>query len=160
MAFASLIPGHLSADRAAALRDTLNARLADAIAVSLQLKQAHWNVRGGTFQQLHELFDTTYAEVVVFGDTIAERIVQLGGVAHGTVQTVASATMVAPMSDAQLPAGAYVQATVDALRTFGAAMYRLVDESTTLGDPVTADIATEIARGVDKQTWFIGAHLA
>lgn len=159
MAFASLIPGHLSADMAAALRDTLNARLADAIAVGLQLKQAHWNVRGGTFQQLHELFDTTYAEVVVYGDTLAERIVQLGGVAHGTVQTVASATAIAPMSESQLSATEYVRATVEALRAFGAAMYRLIDEASKLGDQVTADIATEIARGVDKQAWFIGAHL-
>lgn len=159
MAFAALIPGHLSPDMAAALRDTLNARLADAIATALQLKQAHWNVRGGTFQQLHELFDTTYAQVVVQGDTLAERVVQLGGVAHGTVQTVAVATVVAPMSESQLAPEEYVRATVDALRTFGASMYKLIDEAEKLGDPVTADIATGIAREVDKAAWFIGAHL-
>ncbi len=83
---------------------------------------------------------------------------QLGGVAHGTAPTVAAAASIPEMGEQPLDADGYVQATVSGLRAFGGSMYRLIDEAGKLGDQVTADIATEIARGVDKHAWFIGAH--
>src|SRR5262245_44620603 len=60
--------------------ELLNQRLADAIDLQGQCKQAHWNVKGPSFIALHKLFDDVYAEVSEYVDTIAERIVQLGGV--------------------------------------------------------------------------------
>jgi hypothetical protein len=59
----------------------LNARLADAIDLQTQTKQAHWNVKGPTFIALHELFDKINEDVEDYVDAIAERGVQLGGVA-------------------------------------------------------------------------------
>src|SRR5258706_12526771 len=67
----------------------LNARLADAIDLQTQLKQAHWNVKGPTFIALHELFDKIQAEVAGYADDLAERAVQLGGVPPGTAREVA-----------------------------------------------------------------------
>src|SRR5271155_5754070 len=63
--------------------------LADAIALKLQAKQAHWNVKGENFIALHELFDKVATEVEDDADMIAERIVQLGGEAKGTARSVA-----------------------------------------------------------------------
>src|SRR5580692_9934023 len=68
----------------------MNQRLADAVDLQMQMKQAHWNVKGPSFIGLHELFDKVYAGVDSYVDLIAERIVQLGGVAEGTVRVAAS----------------------------------------------------------------------
>src|SRR3954462_8982629 len=69
--------------------DLLNARLADAIDLQSQTKQAHWNVKGPNFIALHELFDKINEDVKDNVDELAERVVQLGGVAEGTVRTAA-----------------------------------------------------------------------
>src|SRR5438132_12146012 len=69
--------------------DLCNARLADAIDLQTQTKQAHWNVKGPNFIALHELFDKINEEVEDYVDDIAERAVQLGGVAEGTARMVA-----------------------------------------------------------------------
>src|SRR5437899_4329851 len=69
--------------------DLLNARLADAIDLQTQMKQAHWNVKGPNFIGLHELFDKINEEVEDYVDELAERAVQLGGVAVGTARSAA-----------------------------------------------------------------------
>src|SRR5207253_10244603 len=66
-----------------------NARLADAIDLQTQTKQAHWNVKGPHFIGLHELFDKVNEDVEDYVDLIAERAVQLGGVAEGTARMAA-----------------------------------------------------------------------
>src|SRR5437016_12800235 len=66
-----------------------NERLADAIDLQTQTKQAHWNVKGSNFIALHELFDKVNEDVEDYVDNIAERAVQLGGVAEGTARMVA-----------------------------------------------------------------------
>src|SRR5215471_13081055 len=68
----------------------VNQRLADIIDLQTQLKQAHWNVKGPHFIGLHELFDKIAEEVESYVDLIAERIVQLGGIAEGTVRVAAA----------------------------------------------------------------------
>src|ERR1039457_2944589 len=64
--------------------------LADSIDLQTQAKQAHWNVKGPDFIALHELFDKIAEESEEYPDLIAERIVQFGGVAEGTIQVVAN----------------------------------------------------------------------
>ena len=66
----------------------LNQQLADVIDLGLQAKQAHWNVKGPHFIGLHELFDKVAEELEEFTDGIAERAVELGGIALGTIQVV------------------------------------------------------------------------
>src|SRR5258705_2557050 len=67
----------------------LNDRLADAIDLQSQVKQAHWNVKGPHFIALHELFDKISDVVLEHIDEIAERVTSLGGTAEGTVAVAA-----------------------------------------------------------------------
>jgi len=149
----------LPARTRAAMAELLNARLADAIDLSLQLKQAHWNVRGSTFFQLHELFDKLHAEAGEYGDDLAERCVQLGGTASGTLQAVAqrSALGAYPLN-ARTPV-AHLRAIQESLAAFGKAVRAGIDAADQAGDKDTADLFTGISRGADKALWFVEAHL-
>ena len=136
----------------------LNQRLADCIDLQTQCKQAHWNVKGPTFIALHKLFDEVNEDVEEYVDLIAERIVQLGGIAEGTVGVVeARSTLIDyPLT---LSTGAeHVAALSDALSAFGRTARLGIDEMNDLEDADSADILTEISRGVDKWLWFVEAQ--
>jgi starvation-inducible DNA-binding protein len=137
----------------------LNQNLADTIDLGLQAKQAHWNVKGPSFIALHKLFDEV-AEVAEEGiDEIAERITALGGIADGTVQTVAKRTRVAPYPTDITKGLDHVTKLADALAAVGKSARAAIDESDKLGDKDTADLFTGISRGLDKMLWFVEAHL-
>lgn len=138
--------------------ELLNQHLADVLDLGMQTKQAHWNVKGPNFIALHELFDKVADEVEEFTDDIAERAVQLGGVALGTVQAVAKNSRLAAYP-LDLAAGKeHVAALSSALAKFGASARAAIDAADKRGDTDTADLFTEVSRGVDKLLWFIEAH--
>jgi starvation-inducible DNA-binding protein len=136
----------------------LNQRLADCIDLQTQCKQAHWNVKGPTFIALHKLFDDVYADVTNYVDLVAERIVQLGGIAEGTVGVVAERTTLVDYPLALARGAEHVAALSDALAGFGRSARIGIEEMNDLQDADSADILTEISRGVDKWLWFVEAH--
>jgi len=137
----------------------LNRRLADAIDLQGQSKQAHWNVKGPNFIALHELFDKVYEAMEGYVDLIAERIVQLGGIAEGTTRVVAERSELDEYPLAMASGAEHVKVLSTALAAFGSRMRFAINESDELEDAATADICTEIARGIDKWLWFIEAHV-
>ena len=136
----------------------LNQRLADCIDLQAQCKQAHWNVKGPTFIALHKLFDEINEDVEEYVDLIAERIVQLGGIAEGTVGVVAERSTLIDYPLTLSTGAEHVAALSDALATFGRAARMGIEEMNDLEDADSADILTEISRGVDKWLWFVEAH--
>ena len=138
--------------------DLLNARLADCIDLEGQCKQAHWNVKGPNFIALHELFDDIHGAVDEYADLIAERVVQLGGIAEGTVGVVAQRTTLTDYPLVLTKGSEHVAALSDALASFGRAVRIGIDEMNDLKDADSADILTEISRGIDKWLWFVEAH--
>jgi starvation-inducible DNA-binding protein len=140
------------------LNALLNQRLADVIDLQLQLKQAHWNVKGPHFIGLHELFDKISEEVESYTDTIAERIVQLGGIAQGTVRVSAGSSRLEEYPLTIADGSAHVEAVAKALSTFGREVRRSVEEANAFSDADTADLFTEVSRGIDKWLWFVEAH--
>ena len=136
----------------------LNQRLADAIDLSLQCKQAHWNVKGPSFIALHHLFDDVHGAVDEYVDLLAERIVQLGGVAEGTVGAVQQRTSLIEYPLTLSSGAEHVAALSDALAQFGRSARIAIDEMNDLKDAASADILTEITRGVDQWLWFVEAH--
>ena len=136
-----------------------NERVADLIDLQLQAKQAHWNVRGPRFYQLHLLFDQVYEVAVELTDIVAERASQLGGIVEGTVQAVNQRSELDPYPlDLQEGLG-HVQALSAALASAGQRARAAIDQADELGDKDAADVFTEVSRGLDKQLWFVEAHL-
>ncbi|EPR76930.1 Non-specific DNA-binding protein Dps [Leifsonia rubra CMS 76R] len=131
----------------------------DLIALSIDGKQAHWHVRGANFQAVHELLDSIVDHAREFADTAAERVVALGLPIDARTQTVAAKASTPSMTagfqqsdDTIAEVIAAIDATLVTVRT-------AVDELGEL-DKVSEDVAIEIARGLEKDRWFLFAHLA
>jgi starvation-inducible DNA-binding protein len=148
----------ISKKRRSELNALMNQRLASAVDLQTQMKQAHWNVKGPNFIGLHELFDQVDEAVESYVDMIAERIVQLGGIAEGTARVAAARSQ---LEEYPLTIGdgtAHVEAVAKALSTFGQEARNTINEADELDDADTADLFTEISRGIDKWLWFVEAH--
>lgn len=140
------------------ITEILNARLADAIDLKSQAKQAHWNVKGMNFIALHELFDQVATDVETHIDDVAERITTLGGTALGTVRVAASKTTLSEYPLEITDGSSHVEALSTALADFGKVVRANIDVTNDLGDADTADLLTGISRSIDKFTWFVEAH--
>jgi starvation-inducible DNA-binding protein len=141
-----------------AVIELLNQHLADVIDLGLQAKQAHWNVKGPHFIALHELFDKVADELEDFTDEIAERAVQLGGLALGTVQIASEHSRLTAYPLDLTSGKEHVAALSSALANFGASVRAAIDTAGNHNDADTADLFTEVSRGVDKLLWFVEAH--
>jgi starvation-inducible DNA-binding protein len=137
----------------------LNARLADAFDLYSQLKQAHWNVKGSDFIQLHLLYDTVAESVLEYVDMIAERATALGGLALGTARLAAEASSLDEYPLDQVEGMETVAVVADRLAAFGQSAREGIDRATELEDMDTADLFTEASRTIDKHLWFVEAHL-
>ncbi len=139
--------------------EVLNARLADCKDLQTQIKQAHWNVKGPHFIGLHKLFDEINEAVDEYVDEIAERAVQLGGVAEGTARVVAKRSTL-PEYPLNITDGhSHVDALSTVLAAFAKSARKAIDDTDAMGDKDTADLFTEVSRGIDKWLWFVEAHL-
>jgi starvation-inducible DNA-binding protein len=123
------------------------------------MKQAHWNVKGKDFFQLHLLFDKFHDEVQEFVDLVAERIAALGGIPDGRIQTAARASQLYEYSLETTGGDAHLKALASVFAQFGKAVREDIAKTADFGDPVSADILTQISRATDKQLWIVEAHL-
>src|SRR6185295_9803809 len=119
-----------------------------------QCKQAHWNVRGPHFISLHELFDKVSGEVETYVDMTAERIGALGFSANGTLGQVLKHTKLNAYPEEIVDGNAHVSALSTAVAATAKFSRSGIDFADEHGDKVTADLFTEVARGLDQQLWF------
>lgn len=149
----------LSSTTRTAVLASLAPALATAIDLGLSAKQAHWNVRGLQFAPLHALFDQVATEAGAWADALAERAVQLGGVADGTVAGVARGTALAAYPANVTDGAAHLAAVADRLAGFARLTRAAIATTDDAGDAVTADLFTELTAGADKLLWMVEAHL-
>ena len=139
--------------------DVLNARLTDCLDFRLAVKQAHWNIKGPNFIAIHELLDQVAARMDAHIDEMAERVVQIGGFAHGTIQQVAEATALKPYPQGIVKQEEHLQALRERLETLAADCREAIDQAEEAGDTNSADILTGVSRALDKDLWFLASHL-
>jgi starvation-inducible DNA-binding protein len=139
--------------------EILNARLADAIDLALLTKQAHWNLKGPQFIAIHEMLDGFRVTIDGHVDTIAERAVQLGGMANGTSQTVAGKTTLKPYPTDISKTKDHLAALIERYGAVANSVRSAIDETDEAGDADTADIFTAFSRDLDKSLWFLEAHV-
>ena len=141
------------------LVDVLNQQLAGTFDFYTQAKQAHWNVKGMEFMQLHELFDEVADAVLPFVDMLAERVTTLGGVAMGTARMAGKASKLEEYP-ADVSAGKeHLGLVRDRLAALIASNRKAIEKSSELADPTTEDLFTEVSRVLDLQLYFVESHL-
>jgi starvation-inducible DNA-binding protein len=142
-----------------AMIDLCNQQLADSFDLYSQLKQAHWNVKGKDFFQLHELFDTLAEDVLAQVDLIAERATALGGYATGTARMAAANSTLPEYPPEAVDGGEHVRALVERYAAYAASTRAAIDIALGVDDQSTADMFIEVSRQSDKNLWFLEAHL-
>jgi starvation-inducible DNA-binding protein len=142
-----------------AVIDLANARLADGIDLALAIKQAHWNIKGPTFIGLHLLLDDFRKDIDEHVDTIAERAVQLGGTALGTIQTVHKGSSLKPYPKDIYAIHDQLKALIEHFGAAARLVRESIDEADAAGDRDLADIFTAYSRFLDKSLWFLEAHV-
>lgn len=137
----------------------LNKTLAGMLDLKTHAKHAHWNVKGKDFYQLHELFDQLATELEAYVDLIAERVTAIGGTALGTVRSAAGASLLPeyPLDASQ--GQEHLRALSDRYAILGKHVRESIDATDEAGDAGTADLYTEVSRGLDQRLWFLEAHL-
>jgi starvation-inducible DNA-binding protein len=139
--------------------EMLNIHLADTFDLFSHTKQAHWNVKGREFMQLHELYDELAEILLKFVDMLAERATALGGIAHGTVRMAAKASRLPDYPDGPIGSVESVEALVERYAELAASVRAAIDEAEEAEDMSTSDLMTEFSRELDKALWFLEAHL-
>ena len=137
----------------------LNQQLADTFDLYSQTKQAHWNIKGAQFHQLHELFDKLAEELEDYVDLIAERVTALGGMALGTARMASAASRLPEYPSDVVGSLPSVEALATRYANLAATTRVAIDTAAQHGDMDTSDLLTEVSRGLDKALWFLEAHL-
>ena len=132
-------------DRTRRLIKLCNDRLADAVDLQLQCKHAFWNT---TALDLRKLFDEVNKSVDVYTDRIAERVVEIGGVANATERVVPTWSHLLCEPDA--PCRNIAKTLATTLGSFVELSRQAIDTCNEFSDFASADMFTEIAHGVDK----------
>ncbi len=141
------------------LVQALHTSLATTLELALRAKQAHWNVRGPRFSLLHERFDLVHAAAMGWSDGLAERSAQLGHAVDGSPATIASLSILRTPEGEEGRERTYLEGLSTAMRDLSAQLQQAVQVAERGGDPATADLFTEVLRGVDAERWMTEAHL-
>lgn len=136
-----------------------NEALANLFDLFSQTKQAHWNVKGPQFYMLHELYDELAAQLLGHIDTVAERATALGGAATGTVRMAADASSLPEFSDGPIGSRESVEALCERYAAAAKLVRESIDKAEEQEDMDTADVFTEVSRDLDKDLWFLEAHI-
>jgi starvation-inducible DNA-binding protein len=146
-------------DKRSSLIAMLNQTLADTFDLYSQVKQAHWNVKGKDFYQLHLLFDEIAEEIEPFVDLFAERVTLLGGYATGTARMAAESSSLPEYPTDAVEGRDHIEALVERFALFCPKIRQGSLDADEIGDPATADLYNDITRVADKRLWFLEAHI-
>lgn len=137
----------------------LNQQLADTFDLFTQVKQAHWNVKGKDFIQFHLLSDDLAETLFAYVDSIAERATALGGIAMGTARMVVAQSRLPEFPPEIVHEMQVVEVLAQRYGAYASSSRAALSTADEYGDPVTADLFTEISRTVEKHLWLLDAHL-
>lgn len=149
----------LSIDLRQQVVSLLNKTLATTADLKTQAKQAHWNVKGSDFYQLHLFFDELAGELEGYVDMVAERVTALAGTAMGTARMAAQESILPEYPFDAVEGMAHVEALAERFALYAQHLRAAIDQTDELNDQDTNDLYIEISRTIDKRLWFLEAHL-
>jgi len=139
----------------------LNQILADTITIRDLYKKHHWQVSGATFYSLHLLLDKHFEEQATLVDTIAERIMTLGGISLAMAHDVAETTRIARPPRGREDVPTQISRLLEAHKLILGYSREAADAASEMGDEGTNDLLiSEVVRTGEMQVWFLAEHLA
>ncbi len=132
----------------------------DLTALAVNGKQAHWHVRGINFIAVHELIDVVVDHAQEYADPAAERVVALGLPVDGRIETVAAKTTTPRRSRPASSRSTHHRRASSPRSTRPSSPCAPPSTSSASSTPPAQDVAIEIARGLEKDRWFLAAHVA
>lgn len=141
------------------IAETLNARLADGLDLHMQIKVAHWNIKGRQFASLHPLFETFAISLANHNDAIAERAVTLGGRAYGTARHVAKSSTLPEYPQETTRDMEHVKLLAERIEKYLEGVRESRGAGEKLGDTDSVDLLTGIVTEFEKHAWFLRASL-
>ncbi|GAA5089830.1 DNA starvation/stationary phase protection protein [Microbacterium yannicii] len=139
------------------LSDNLQKVLVDLIELSLQGKQAHWNVVGRNFRDTHLQLDEIIEAARDFADTVAERMRSLHALPDGRSDVVAENTTLPEFPQGEIATNEVVDLMTERLDDV-AATCRDVHDAVDEEDPTSADILHAILERVEQLSWMVSAE--
>jgi starvation-inducible DNA-binding protein len=139
------------------LSSNLQMVLTDLVELHLQGKQAHWNIVGSNFRDLHLLLDEIVSSARDASDTIAERMRALRAVPDGRSETVSATTSLPSLPSGEIDTREAVElmaARLTAVATRARSVHDAVDEQ----DPTSADLLHQVIETTEKFAWLMGAE--
>jgi starvation-inducible DNA-binding protein len=136
----------------------LNQNLANLTDLASAYDQAHWNVAGPNFAQLHELFGRFAGQTREYMDMLAERAVTLGGMARGTIRAAADDSTLPAFPLTERSQWRLIEELIQRLEHVAADLRQAMDASA--DEAATEDVFIEVLRGIEKQHWMLREHLA
>jgi len=140
------------------LSDNLQAVLVDLIELGIQGKQAHWNVVGTNFRDMHLQLDEIIAAARRLSDVVAERMRALEVLPDGRSETVTATTTLEKFPPDQVDTKETVKLVTDRLKAVAETARRVHDEVDE-ADPTTADILHQVIQTVEQYAWMVSAEL-
>lgn len=136
----------------------LNPLIATLADLASQLHHAHWNVKGPDFYPMHKLFDDLYGNVDGALDDLGERVTALGGFAEGTIRQAVAGSLLGELVMAS-DSKSLVRDLIDKHALVSARLSGMIETLDTLGDPTTSNMLQEIQQMIDKNLYFLEAHV-
>jgi starvation-inducible DNA-binding protein len=140
------------------LTNNLQAVLADLIELHIQGKQAHWNIVGTNFRDLHLQLDEIVDAARQFADDAAERMRALHALPDGRSSTVAESTSLAPFPEGLISTKDAIERIVAALEAAVGTMRKVHDEVDE-EDPTTADLLHQFIEKLEQFAWMVNAEI-
>lgn len=139
------------------LSDNLQAVLVDLIELGIQGKQAHWNVVGRNFRDMHLQLDEIIEVARLSSDEVAERMRALHALPDGRSETVTTTTTLPKFPDDQVDTAEVTTLVTERLEATAATCRRVHDEVDD-EDPTSADILHTIIEQVEQYAWMVSAE--
>jgi starvation-inducible DNA-binding protein len=155
------MPIALTEDAQRASIDNLNQLLADVLTIRDLYKKHHWQANGPAFYQLHLLFDKHAGEQAELADSIAERVMTLGGVSIAMALDVAETTKIPRPPKGREAAPAQLACLLRAHEIVLEEARAMARQAAAVGDDGTNDLLVSgVIRTNEMQVWFVAEHLA
>ena len=136
----------------------LQGTLTELQALQLQTKQAHWNVSGSAFYQLHLMLQEHYEGIAKYADEVAERLLAVGSSSDGRAVTIVQTSALPEIPGGFIDDSRVLTFFTNQYGTVGGRIHARIQQINDV-DPTSSNLLQEVEHGIEKYLWQSRAFL-